>query len=385
MPGFAGHDGSGYIDARPIQAESAATERTHDRMKILVTGICGFVGRVVAEALAEAGHAVRGIDNFSRPGSRTNLKPLQRMGIQVAEGDLRDPDSLAKAAGRPDWIVDAAADPRATAGMTAQSSSRTLVDNNLLATVNVLELCKKANAGLILLSTSRVYSIGALGALRLKTVGGAFKPAAPRSWPAGLTERGIGEGFSTAAPVSLYGACKLASEVMALEYGSAFGFPVWINRCGVMAGAGQFGTPDQGIFSYWINAWLRDRPLRYIGFGGKGHQVRDCFHPRDLGPVLLEQMSEPERAAPRIVNISGGTANAMSLRQLSDWCAKRFGPRQVQADTAPRIFDIPWMVLDSTLAKRSWSWVPLTPLDGILEEIAAGAEARPDWLAVSGL
>src|SRR5438309_7783281 len=95
--------------------------------------------------------------------------------------------------------------------------------------------------------------------------------------PAGVTGR-----FSTAAPISLYGATKLASEIMALEYGAAFNFPVWITRCGVLAGAGQFGTPDQGIFSFWINAHLRRKPLRFIGFGGKGHQSRDAFHPRDL-------------------------------------------------------------------------------------------------------
>ena len=55
-----------------------------------------------------------------------------------------------------------------------------------------------------------------------------------------------------------------------------------MNRCGVLAGAGQFGRADQGIFAYWVNSWLRGRPLRYLGFGGQGHQVRDCLHPADL-------------------------------------------------------------------------------------------------------
>ena len=92
--------------------------------------------------------------------------------------------------------------------------------------------------------------------------------------------------FSTAAPVSLYGATKLASEIMALEYGGAFDFPVWITRCGVLAGAGQFGTPAQGIFAFWVNAHLRRRPLRYIGFNGTGYQARDAFHPqRSRGPA----------------------------------------------------------------------------------------------------
>jgi CDP-paratose 2-epimerase len=58
-----------------------------------------------------------------------------------------------------------------------------------------------------------------------------------------------------------------------------------MNRCGVLAGAYQFGKADQGIFSYWIHSWARRRPLTYIGFDGMGHQVRDCLHPRDLVPL----------------------------------------------------------------------------------------------------
>lgn len=65
-----------------------------------------------------------------------------------------------------------------------------------------------------------------------------------------VSSDGISEVFSTAPPVLLCGAAKLASEQMALEYGYTFDFPVWINRCGVMAGAGQFGKADQGIFAF---------------------------------------------------------------------------------------------------------------------------------------
>src|SRR6185312_13208555 len=97
---------------------------------------------------------------------------------------------------------------------------------------------------------------------------------------------GVAENFSTQAPVSLYGSAKLASELLSLEYGEAFGFPVFVNRCGVLAGAGQFGKADQGIFSFWIHSWKSKRPLKYIGFGGQGHQVRDCLHPRDLTTLL---------------------------------------------------------------------------------------------------
>jgi CDP-paratose 2-epimerase len=195
---------------------------------------------------------------------------------------------------------------------------------------------------------------------------------------------GVTETFSTTPPISLYGSTKIASECLALEYGETFGFPVWINRCGVLAGAGQFGRTDQGIFAFWINSWLRRRALRYIGFNGKGWQTRDCLHPRDLLPLLLRQWAESvDSSKPRVVNIGGGSDNAMSLAQLSRWCEARFGPHTVGSDLAPRPFDIPWMVLDSSLAQQTWGWAVATNLDSILEEIARHAERHESWLELS--
>ena len=152
----------------------------------------------------------------------------------------------------------------------------------------------------------------------------------------------------------------------------------------MLAGAGQFGRPDQGIFAYWINSWLRRRPLKYIGFGGHGHQVRDCLHPRDLLPVVMRQLAAPKLAAgDRIANLSGGAASATSLLQLSAWCRAKFGAHPVAPSAEPRPFDIPWLVLDSAKAARLWQWRPVTPVSAILEEIAAHAEAHPEWLELS--
>jgi CDP-paratose 2-epimerase len=86
---------------------------------------------------------------------------------------------------------------------------------------------------------------------------------------------------------------------------------------------------------------------------------------------------------PRIVNFGGGTENSMSLAQLSNWCAKRFGPHDVASDPEPRPFDVPWLVMDSRLAERTWGWQPSTPLEAILQEIAGHAEAHPPWLEMS--
>jgi CDP-paratose 2-epimerase len=352
-------------------------------MRILISGVCGFVGSTLARSLLAAGHEVTGFDSYVRPGSETNREPLERLGARVITADLRDAAAM-QALPASDFVLDAAANPSVLAGVDGRTSSRELVDHNLGGTVNLLEYCKQHEAGFILLSTSRVYAIAPLAALPVVVEHNAFRPDPRAGLPAGLTAAGLDETFPTTAPVSLYGATKLASEALALEYGETFGFPVFVNRCGVLAGAGQFGRADQGIFAFWINAWLRRRPLKYLGFGGQGHQVRDCLHPRDLLPLLERQLAAPALAAgDRLVNVSGGAGSALSLRQLSDWCKKRLGPHAVARDGTARPFDLPWLVLDPAKAARIWQWQPATPTATVLEEIARHAELHPDWLDLS--
>jgi CDP-paratose 2-epimerase len=355
-------------------------------MKILITGICGFVGRTLAEGLIEAAGGpveIVGLDNLSRSGSWLNREPLRKLGVRVMHGDIRLASDV-EAVGPVDWVIDAAANPSVLAGVDGRASSRQLVGHNLDGTVNLLEHCKVFGAGFTLLSTSRVYAIERLAALEVDVVGAAYCPRTDQAFPAGLSPAGIGESFSTTAPVSLYGATKLASEALALEYGEAFDFPVWINRCGVLAGAGQFGRADQGIFSFWIHSWKAGLPLKYIGFDGLGHQVRDCLHPRDLVLVLLEQIRNEDRALPRIFNFGGGAANKMSLSEISAWCGERFGPATVGSDPSARRYDLPWVVMDCGRAGEVWDWKPRTSLESVLEEIACHAEKNPGWLSIVG-
>ena len=331
-------------------------------MRLFITGICGFAGSALARHLRELipGLEVNGMDSLSRPGSETNRRRLAEQGITVRHGDVRcasDFESLPEV----DWVLDAAAQPSVLAGVDGKSSPRQLIEHNLLGTVNILEYCRRSRAGFILLSTSRVYSVTELN-----------RPVQPAA--------GIGEDFPTTAPISLYGSTKLASEALALEYAHAFGLPVWINRCGVLAGAGQFGTAEQGIFSWWIHAWQQRRALRYLGFEGEGRQVRDALHPSDLAALLAAQMTSAPAEDRRIFNVGGGLANSMSLAQLSDWCRERLGPHSVTADGSPRPYDVPWLVMDSRAAQQRWAWRPQRDLHSILEEIARHAETNPGWL-----
>jgi CDP-paratose 2-epimerase len=355
-------------------------------VRILITGVCGFAGSAIAEALMERreGLSISGIDNLHRPGSEINRVRLRKRGVKFVQGDIRlasDFESLPAA----DWVIDAAANASVLAGLPGNVSSRQLFEHNLASMVNVLEYCKAHRAGLLLLSSNRVYSIPALKSLPLKHSNDAFYLDPAADLPTGASARGIGVDFSTHSPVSLYGGTKLACETVALEYGEAFGFPVWIDRCGVLAGPGQFGTPEQGIFAYWINAHLRRRPLRYLGFDGTGKQVRDALHPRDLAVLLDLQMRQERSGGQRIYTAGGGSGNTMSLAQLTAWCDARFGAHPVSGDRNERPYDIPWIVMDNTGCERHFGWQPDTPMPALLEEIALHAEANPDWLERSGL
>lgn len=349
--------------------------------RILITGICGFAGCTLARALVEARESleISGIDNFIRPGSELNRRTLQSLGVRFRHADLRLPDDM-ESLPEVDWVIDAAANPSVLAGTGLGTSSRQLMRHNLEGTVNILEYCRSRKAGFILLSTSRVYSIPPLATLKMEVHEGAFHPEARQTWPVGLSARGVAEPFSTAPPVSLYGATKVCSEALALEYGPAFDFPVWINRLGVLAGAGQFGRADQGIFSFWIHSCVGKRPLKFIGFGAEGHQVRDCLHPRDLVGVLLRQMQSAPQPGAAITNFAGGMANSMSLCQLHRWCEARFGAHAVAREQTNRPFDVPWLVLDAAEAKRRFDWQVQTSLPTILEEIARHAAENPQWL-----
>jgi CDP-paratose 2-epimerase len=306
------------------------------------------------------------------------------LGVAVFHGDLRQPSDLEPLPAA-DWVIEAAAQPSVLAGVQGGFSSRRLFEHNLVGLGNVLELCKDTHAGLVLLSSSRVYSIPALQSLPLRDAGNAFQLDVSQPLPRGVSARGIGRDFSTSPPISLYGSTKLAAEALALEWGAAFGFPVWIDRCGVLAGPGQFGTPDQGIFSYWINAHLRRQPLRYIGFGGEGKQVRDALHPRDLAALLDSQMSAARVDGQRLYTAGGGIANSLSLAQLTAWCDAAFGPHRPEPDARERPYDVPWVAMASEEAERDFGWAVETPITGILQEIAAHAIANPDWLERSGL
>ena len=361
------------------------------------------------------------VDNLMRPGSQTNRAPLECLGAEVILGDLRQRDFV-ESLPACDWVIDCAANPSVLAGLGSaaldapanipsqanQSPSQNLVDHNLGGTIHLLEYCKRHRAGMVLVSSSRVYSIRELSRIPHQIKNSVLQFDWDRieseNLIPGLSRQGIDERFSIEPPLSLYGATKLASEWLAKEYSNAFDFPLWINRCGILAGSGQFGKADQGIITYWMHRFHYRHPQRKLGFQGSGAQVRDCLHPDDLARLVQLQIGESQgrqtqqpvqnqpslRSKPIAVNVSGGIESAFSLQELHEWCARRwgserFGPAcELQRIDQPRPYDAPWIVLDSNKARQTWNWEPLRDRLSIWEEIAEHAEENPNWLQISG-
>ena len=134
--------------------------------------------------------------------------------------------------------------------------------------------------------------------------------------------------------------------------------PFIINRCGLLSGRGQFYKSDQGIISFWINSWKNKKKLDYINFGGHGYQVRDCLHPLDLASLIKKQINFLQRKNLKklIFNVSGGMSSSFSLRELSLWCKKNISPKKIGYRKRTRPFDLKWIILDNTRAKKTFKW-----------------------------
>ena len=130
-------------------------------MKVFITGVCGFVGSALAEALLELreGISVFGVDNLQRPGSEMNRGALRSLGVRVIHGDIRMASDLESLPPTRRLGDRRRRQSERVGRRQGQWQQRQLFEHNLASLVNVLEYCKKYKAGLLLLSSSRVYSI----------------------------------------------------------------------------------------------------------------------------------------------------------------------------------------------------------------------------------
>jgi len=283
---------------------------------ILVTGGAGFVGSALAlrARVAWPEATVTAFDNLRRRGSELNIGRLRAAGVRFVHGDIRQPADLTPLGRDLDLLLECSAEPSVLAGYDGDPSY--VLDTNLTGTIHCLEVARQAGAALIFLSTSRVYPIAALNAIAVEEGPTRFDVAPTQVLP-GVTPAGIGEDFPLGGIRSLYGATKLASELLIAEYRDAFGLRAIINRCGVIAGPWQMGKTDQGVFSLWMARHLTGGTLTYNGWRGLGKQVRDLLHVDDLADLIVAQVEGLERFAGGLFNVGGGPACSLSSQETT--------------------------------------------------------------------
>jgi CDP-paratose 2-epimerase len=335
---------------------------------ILVTGGAGFVGASVSLAIKRAAPDARviALDSLKRRGSELNLPRLREAGISFVHGDVRQREDLL-GLDPVQAIVECSAEPSVLAGMG--SGADFVVQTNLLGAHNCLELARRDGAQLILLSTSRVYPVGPLSALRLREEATRFA-LEPEQPFAAASEDGIAEDFPIEGSRTLYGATKLAAELLVAEYESAFGIPSVIDRCGVIAGPWQMGKVDQGVFTHWVLSHYARRELAYIGYGGTGKQVRDLLHVDDLCDLIVEQLADPAGWSGVTVNVGGGVPGSLSLLEATEICQELTGnavPIAAVAENRPG--DVPLYASDCRRLYARTEWRPQRGPRHVLEDI----------------
>jgi CDP-paratose 2-epimerase len=181
---------------------------------------------------------------------------------------------------------------------------------------------------------------------------------------------------------TLYGATKLAAELLIEEYRETYGLRSVINRCGVIAGPWQMGKVDQGVFTYWMLAHHFGRPLRYIGFSGTGKQVRDLLHVDDLVDLIERQLAAPEHWDGITANVGGGQGCSLSLVETTGLCSEITGNTlSVECSAESRPGDIPVYISDCSRLFSLTDWRPRRDARAVLVDIHAWVLANESALA----
>jgi CDP-paratose 2-epimerase len=157
---------------------------------------------------------------------------------------------------------------------------------------------------------------------------------------------------------------------MALEYADAYGFRCVVNRCGLISGPRQMGKSDQGVIVLWLASHYFGSPLRYIGFGGSGKQVRDVLHIDDFCDLVVDEARNFERYAGRPLNAGGGTENSVSLLETTELCAAVSG-RRIEITPSPetRPADVKLYITDNSKVSAINGWRPKRNVRGCLEDV----------------
>jgi len=345
---------------------------------VVVTGSCGLIGSEVSLFFARQGFQVHGIDDnhravFFGPEGDTSwvLQHLRReipgyrhsaLDIRNREGVLALLDEL-----RPDLIIHTAAQPSHDRAAAIPFLD---FEVNALGTLHMLEAARRScpESPFIHMSTNKVYG-DRPNAISLKETASRF------DYADSAFEHGIPEDFSIdQSKHSLFGASKVAADVMVQEYGRYFNLPTCCLRGGCLTGPNHAGVELHGFLSYLIKCNVEGREYKVYGY--KGKQVRDNIHAQDVARFMFEFWKAPRVA--EVYNLGGGKANACSIIEAFRVAERITGrPMTYRYVEENRSGDHICYYSDLRKMRAHYpAWDIRKNLDRIFEEIAAGWMTR---------
>ncbi|HEX9951134.1 MAG TPA: NAD-dependent epimerase/dehydratase family protein [Rubricoccaceae bacterium] len=348
---------------------------------LLVTGSSGLIGSAVTEHFIDAGWTVHGLDNNQRAvffgpegDTRWNQQRLEQTHIGAFrhhELDVRDRDGVLAlvAEVRPDAVVHAAAQPSHDRAAAIPFDD---FDTNAVGTLNLLEAVRRAapDAPFAHLSTNKVYG-DAPNEIALDELETRYDYADP------AFSDGIPETFRIdQSKHSLFGASKVAADVMVQEYGRYFGLPTCALRGGCLTGPAHSGVELHGFLSYLIRCNVTERP--YTVYGYKGKQVRDNIHSGDVAR-FIERFIEAPRAG-EVYNLGGGRDNSVSMTEAFARAEALSGkPMKATYTDENRSGDHICYISDLSKARAHYpGWDITVGLDQVFDEIYGAWAERLD-------
>lgn len=297
-------------------------------MKILVTGSSGLIGSEVCSYFSQRGHAIHGIDNNQRAiffGSQGDtswrLKELRDTlpSFTHHELDIRDRNKVLELMNslKPNAIVHTAAQPSHDKAASIPFDD---FDINAVGTLNLLEATRQAcpQSPFVHMSTNKVYGDGP-NRIELSEQEKRWEYADSKY------ADGIPESFSIdQCTHSLFGASKVAADVMVQEYGRYFDMATCCLRGGCLTGPSHSGVELHGFLSYLVKCNIEGRTYKIFGY--KGKQVRDNIHSEDVARFIDFFLQTPRSG--EVYNLGGGKENSCSILEAFDICEQHSGKKQ---------------------------------------------------------
>lgn len=298
-------------------------------MKILVTGSSGLIGSEMCTHFTHLGHEVHGLDNNQRAvffGPQGDTRWNQQRLLSSLNGfihhelDIRDREGLIKLIAdiKPDAIIHTAAQPSHDRAAAIPFDD---FDTNAVGTLNLLEATRRFNTSVpfVHLSTNKVYG-DAPNEIEMTELETRWDYADAHY------ANGIPETFRIdQSKHSLFGASKVAADIMVQEYGRYFDMPTCALRGGCLTGPNHSGVELHGFLSYLIKCNLEGK--KYTIFGYKGKQVRDNIHSFDVARFAEEFIKTPRCG--EVYNIGGGKANTCSILEAFDMISGLSGKEMI--------------------------------------------------------